>query len=65
MEQRTFLEAESAEVVEARRKAKREERLARSRNEPPRLVTADRSQIELRPLDLESLLPPLHRARAV
>jgi transposase len=32
---------------------------------PPRLVTADRRQIELRPFDLESLLPPEHRARAI
>lgn len=65
MEQGTLLEAESAEVVEARRKAKREERLARSKIEPPRLVTANRSQIELRPSDLESLIPASHRARAV
>src|SRR5437667_4945884 len=32
---------------------------------PPRVVTADRRQIQLRPLDLESLLPPEHRARAI
>jgi transposase len=31
----------------------------------PRLRRADRSQIELRPLDLESLLPPDHEARAI
>jgi transposase len=33
--------------------------------QPPRVVTADRQQIELRPVDLESLLPPEHRARAI
>jgi transposase len=33
--------------------------------EPARVVTADRQQIELRPFDLESLLPPEHRARAI
>lgn len=31
----------------------------------PRLRRADRRQIELRPLDLESLLPPDHEARAI
>ena len=33
--------------------------------QPPRVVTADRQQIELRPFDLESLLAPEHRARAI
>src|SRR5712691_9986022 len=32
---------------------------------PPRLVTADRQQMELRPFDLESLLAGEHRARAI
>ncbi|MEB2284688.1 MAG: transposase, partial [Myxococcales bacterium] len=31
----------------------------------PRLVTANRRQVELRPFDLESLLAPEHRARAI
>ena len=31
----------------------------------PRLVVPNRSQMELRPVDLESLLPPDHVARAV
>jgi transposase len=31
----------------------------------PRLVVPNRSQMELRPIDLESLLPPDHAARAV
>jgi transposase len=31
----------------------------------PRLVTAERRQVELRPCDLDSLLAPTHRARAV
>src|SRR5712691_2546156 len=38
------------------------------RNRPsgtPRIVAANRAQLQLRPLDLESLLPPEHRARAV
>jgi transposase len=34
-------------------------------SEPPRLRTAHRNQIELRPCDLESLLAPDHSARAV
>lgn len=65
MEQAALLEVETAEVVEARRQAKREQRTARSKSESPRLVSADRSQIEFRPVDLESLLPRSHRARAV
>lgn len=32
---------------------------------PPRLRTANRNQIELRPCDLESLLPPDHCARSI
>ena len=41
--------------------------VARGGAEPgaPRLRRADRRQIELRPLDLESLLPPDHEARAI
>jgi len=31
----------------------------------PRLLTANRLQVELRPVDLEALLPPDHRARLV
>lgn len=31
----------------------------------PRLLTAERRQVELRPCDLDSLLAPAHRARAV
>lgn len=34
-------------------------------SERPRIVTANRAQLQLRPLDLESLLPAAHRARAV
>jgi hypothetical protein len=32
---------------------------------PPRLVTADRSQVELRPFDLDGLIPADHRARLI
>lgn len=32
---------------------------------PPRLVTAERRQVELRPCHLDALLPAAHRARAV
>jgi len=41
--------------------------VARASTQPgaPRLRRADRSQIELRPLDLESLLPADHEARAI
>ncbi len=33
--------------------------------ETPRVLRPNREQLELRPTDLESLLPPDHRARAV
>ena len=32
---------------------------------PARVVMPNRSQVEVRPMDLESLLPPGHRARLV
>ncbi len=38
--------------------------IAAERPEPPRVVTANRRQVQLRPCDLESLVPPDHRARA-
>ena len=66
MEQVVLLEdGEAAEVVEARRAARRAEREAAQDEATPRLVEPNRKQIELRPQDLESLLPPCHRARAI
>lgn len=65
MEQAALLEAEPEEVMEARRQAKREQRRVQAQAEAPRLVEPDRKQIELRPQDLDSLLPPAHRARSV
>jgi transposase len=65
MEQTDLLEGEAAEVVEERRAIRKVERAAAAQKAKPRLVTADRSQIELRALDLDSLIPRLHRARAV
>jgi len=56
---------EPEEVVEARRAARRVERAAAAQKAAPRLVSADRTQIELRPFDLESLIPPGHRARSI
>ena len=38
---------------------------ARRYDGKPRLVTADRSQIELRPYDLDGLIPQHHPARVV
>ena len=35
------------------------------REDPPRIQTADRRQIQLRPYDLESTLPEEHRARSI
>ena len=65
MKQAELLASEPAGVVEERRAARKAERAAAARKAQPRLVEADRSQIELRPVDLESLIPSTHRARAV
>lgn len=56
MEQGTLFEVGEASAAVAREEADRG---------APRLRRANRSQIELRPLDLESLLPPDHEARAI
>jgi transposase len=60
---------ESAEVVEARREKQRAARKveceAIADQSPARVCEADRSQIELRPLDIDSLIPLTHRARVV
>ena len=70
MEQGELLEGgESAQAVEARRQeqraARKAEREATADQAPARVCEADRSQIELRPLDIDSLIPLSHRARAV
>jgi transposase len=66
MEQVALLaDGEAGEAVEARRAAKRCAQAAEQQQAAPRLVVANRNQIELRPQDLESLLPPGHRARTI
>jgi transposase len=65
MEQGTLLVGEPEEVVEARRAAQRAEQVAQGQQATARVVSADRRQLELRPQDLESLIPPGHRARSV
>src|SRR5712692_10022485 len=66
MEQVALLEdGEAAELAEARRASRKAERDAAQEQAAPRLVEPNRKQIELRPQDLESLLPPCHRARAI
>jgi hypothetical protein len=66
MEQAVLLDSgESAEVIEARRAAKRAAWTTAANLANPRVVGADRSQIELRPQDLESLIPLGHRARVI
>jgi len=52
-------------AAEKRREALREKRAAEADSAPPRVVTASRGQVEFRAVDLESLLAPGHRARAV
>jgi transposase len=63
MEQRPLLAAETAEARETRRAAQKEQRRAAAAAAPARVVTADRQQLEWRPMDLDSQLPLAHRAR--
>lgn len=65
MGQAALFVGEPEEVVEERRRALREQRRVQAQSQAPRLVEPDRQQIELRPQDLDSLLPPTHRARSV
>jgi len=59
------VDEEAAKAQEDRCAAKRAEQDAAQDEAAPRLVEPNRKQIELLPLDLESLLPPCHRARAI
>jgi transposase len=69
MEQGSLLGDEGDEAVEDRRRAvrdaRRAERAALNQQAEPRLAVAARSQIELRPVDVDSLIGPAHRARAI
>lgn len=65
MGQAALFVGEPDEVVEERRRALREQRRVQAQSQAPRLVEPDRQQIELRPQDLDSLLPLAHRARSV
>lgn len=65
MEQQALLAAEDQAERAQRRAARKEQRRAEAAAAPARVVRANRDQIELRPMDLDSLLPPLHRARAI
>ena len=60
-----WVEEEAAEAQHKRQAAQRAAREAADDQAAPRLVEPNRKQIELRPQDLESLLPPCHRARAI
>ena len=65
MGQGALFVGEPDEVVEERRRARREQRRVHAQSQAPRLVEPDRKQIELRPHDLDSLLSLSHRARSV
>jgi transposase len=65
MGQAALFVGEPDEVVEARRRALREQRRVQAQSQAPRLVEPDRKQIEFRTQDLDALLPPTHRARSV
>ena len=65
MEQRALIEEEAAEGVEQRRQALRAQRAAGQQGAPPRVIEARRDQLEMQLVDLDALLPPEHRARAV
>lgn len=65
MEQGKLIGDECGEVVAERARKLAAERLEASRQQPARIIEAQRKQVELRPTDLESLVPPDHRARAL
>jgi transposase len=65
MEQQRLIADEPGEVVEERRAARREQRAAMQAAAAPRVVEARRDQVEMQPIDLESLLPAEHRARGL
>src|SRR5262245_17520064 len=65
MEQRTLIEGEGGEVASAHRTGRQKPSAAEPQSAPPRIVAACREQLELQPVDLDSLIPPEHRARAV
>lgn len=65
MEQQALLANETEEVQAERRAALKEQRRVQAAAAPARVVRANREQIELRPMDVDSLLPPVHRARAI
>ena len=60
-----WVDEEAAAAQQDRQAAKRAAREAAADQAAPRLVEPNRKQIELRPQDLESLLPPYHRARSI
>ena len=64
MGQAALFVGEPDEVVEARRRALREQRRGQAQSQAPRLVEPTRKQIELRSQDLDSVLPP-HPPRPV
>jgi len=64
MRQRELIAGEEGSAEE-RREALREKRAAEADSAPPRVITASREQVELRAVDLDSVIAPEHRARAV
>ena len=60
-----WVEEEAAAAQQERQAAQRAARKAADDQAAPRVVGPNRKQIELRPQDLESLLPPGHRARVI
>ncbi len=60
-----WVDEEAAQAQHERQAAQRAAREAADDEAAPRVVVPNRKQIERRPQDLESLLPPCHRARAI
>lgn len=65
MEQGLLIAGESAEVVAERQQVQAERRAAADATCEARVVKARRDQVELRPMDLDSLIGVEHRARAI
>jgi transposase len=65
MAQGALIPEESPEVLAERRHARAQRQAAADATCEPRVVTAQRDQVELRPMNLDSVIGVGHRARAV
>lgn len=65
MEQGVLMPGEAPEVLAERKRLRAEERRAANQMAKPRLLRAQRNQVEMRMVDLEGTIAPGHRVRAL